>query len=106
ALDTLDTLEADKTCTSENDPTSQNTANTKDLTPLTPQTHTEGVCKADGTEPVCAQCGAPDDLGSYQNGTGTVWLHEVCAPFWRDSFWKKPGDDLGLPDFLDRRGQS
>ena len=109
ALDTLDTLEADKTCTSENDPTSQNTANTKGLTPLTPltpQTHTEGVCKADGTEPVCAQCGAPDDLGSYQNGTGTVWLHEVCAPFWRDSFWKKPGDDLGLPDFLDRRGQS
>ena len=46
------------------------------VTSVTPSTHTEDV--ADGTE-VCAQCGAPDNLGSHPNGACTVWLHESVS---------------------------
>jgi hypothetical protein len=73
--------------------------NTKGLTGLTGlagQGDTEPVCTTDGSEPVCVQCGAGQDLESHRTGTGkTILLHEECVRAWRDEFWND--DDLTIP---------
>jgi hypothetical protein len=52
---------------------------------------------------VCAQCGTGKDLGSYRDGTGkAVLLHEECIKFYERRYWKKPGEELEIPDFLRR----
>ena len=63
----------------------------------------ENLNPRDGGEKVCSQCGAPHDLGSYQDGAGkTVLLHEECVRFYQGHFWRKPDEELTIPDFLRR----